>query len=71
VGFAESDTTLQKQRIVGLGGVIGDGHTGSTRQTITRTDDKSVKRKALIEHAPGGSSEKITLGWGISVNGWR
>ena len=61
VGFAQTDTAIQKQRVVRLGRMIGHCHTGGTRQPIARTDDKAIKRKALIEHATGGRAQEVDL----------
>ena len=57
VRLAHSDTTVEKQGIIGIGGVLGYSLAGRVRQTVVRADHEIRETVAIVEAA-------------LSINGW-
>ena len=62
VGLAQAGVAVEKERIVGLRGGLGDGEGGGVSHLAIGADDKGFKGVAGIEQAGGGAAFVIAGG---------
>ncbi len=61
VRLSQTDASVQEQRVVGAGRILGDRHAGRMRQAVARAHNEALKRVAWIE-VYGGDSHRLRRG---------
>ena len=58
VRLAESHTTVEEERVVGFGGLLGDGDGRGVRELVRGADDERVERVARVQLVVGRSRNR-------------
>ena len=60
MGLAEARVAVDEQRVVGLGGGLGDRHGGRVGEPVAAADDERLECVLRVE-AGGGRAERLVL----------
>ena len=71
MGLAHADAAVEEERVVGLGGALGDGLGGGHGELVAAADDEGVELVARVELGGGVPVEAGLLGRGGGWAGWR
>ena len=68
VRLAQAGVAVDEQRVVGLGGRLGDGDGGRVREPVARPDDERLERVLRVE--PGGGEPRRLVLVLVGLAGW-